>query len=150
MIGLAQSLKDARRRLGLTQQQVADELGVSRQAVTHWERGKPIDPDRLPRLSRLLGIELSTVGSRLQEPSGFRERAAGGGKRAVLCRVDAAVLDEAEAHGTDIAALLEHALVADNRTKRTIAWQRANREAIREANAELEQNGLWSDGLRLF
>jgi hypothetical protein len=29
-------------------------------------------------------------------------------------------------------------------------WRRANREAIREANEELAENGLWSEGLRLF
>ena len=29
-------------------------------------------------------------------------------------------------------------------------WRDDNREAIEEANAELGENGLWSDGLRPF
>ena len=37
-----------------------------------------------------------------------------------------------------------------DRAEELLRWREANREAIREANAELEQNGLWCADLRLF
>ncbi|MBN9019552.1 MAG: type II toxin-antitoxin system CcdA family antitoxin [Rhizobiales bacterium] len=72
------------------------------------------------------------------------------GKRAVNVSVRADLVDEAKALGTNMSAVLERALEAEHRQRRAERWREANREAIDEANAELERNGLWSDGLRLF
>jgi DNA-binding XRE family transcriptional regulator len=45
-------LMNARKALGLTQQQVADKLGVSRQTVVGWEKGAEIDEGRMDDVSR--------------------------------------------------------------------------------------------------
>ena len=47
-------LKEARRRAGLSQHEVAVEIQVSQQAIDQWERGKTVPrTEYLPRLSRL-------------------------------------------------------------------------------------------------
>ena len=38
-MGLGSSLYDARKKAGLSQEQVAERLGVSRQTVSKWENG---------------------------------------------------------------------------------------------------------------
>lgn len=45
-------LMNARKALGLTQQQIADRLGVSRQTVVGWESGREIDEARMDDVSR--------------------------------------------------------------------------------------------------
>ena len=54
-----EKLKCARKNAGLTQEQLADKLLVSRQAITKWEsdNGMP-DIENLRRLSKLLGVSL--------------------------------------------------------------------------------------------
>lgn len=71
-------------------------------------------------------------------------------KRAVNLSVRADLVEEAKALGTNISAVLEAALEVENRRRRAERWREENAAAIDEANAELERNGLWSDGLRLF
>ena len=39
-MALHDSLKDARNRMGMSQELVAEQLGISRQAVTKWELGQ--------------------------------------------------------------------------------------------------------------
>lgn len=55
-------LKSARKRAGLTQEQLAEKLLVSRQAITKWEtdRGMP-DIENLKQLSALLGISIDSL-----------------------------------------------------------------------------------------
>ena len=43
---------NARKALGLTQQQIADRLEVSRQTVVGWEKGAQIDESRMDDVSR--------------------------------------------------------------------------------------------------
>lgn len=43
---------NARKALGLTQQQIADKLGVSRQTVVGWEKGDEINEARMDGVSR--------------------------------------------------------------------------------------------------
>ena len=57
--------------------------------------------------------------------------------------------EEAREYGTNMSAVLERALNEEHRAKRRAEWQAKNENAIAEANAELAENGLWSDGLRL-
>lgn len=38
-MGFAQNLKAARKTLKLTQQEIADELGIDRSAIAHYEKG---------------------------------------------------------------------------------------------------------------
>ena len=56
---LGEKLKSARKSIGLTQEQLAKKLLVSRQAITKWEAGKGMpDIGNLKRLSRLLNVSM--------------------------------------------------------------------------------------------
>lgn len=54
---MARRLRELRAAAGMTQQEVADEIGVSRRAIWTWERGEaPRNPSTaLPALARLYG-----------------------------------------------------------------------------------------------
>lgn len=55
-------IREKRRELGLTQEQVAEALGVSAPAVNKWEKGSTVpDTAILPALARLLGVDLNTL-----------------------------------------------------------------------------------------
>ncbi len=55
-------IQEQRKQLGLTQEQVADYLGVSTPAVSKWEKGiTSPDIGLLPPLARLLKIDLNTL-----------------------------------------------------------------------------------------
>ena len=71
-------------------------------------------------------------------------------KRAVNVSIRADIVDEARVLGTNISAVVEQALVAENIDKRRDQWRTTNRKAIEEANQELAESGLWSDGMRTF
>ena len=71
-------------------------------------------------------------------------------KRAVNVSIRSELAEEAKAYGTNMSAVLERALDEEHREKRRAEWRAQNREAIEEANRELAEDGLWSDGLRLF
>lgn len=55
-------IRRLRRELGLTQLQLAGQLGVSDKAVSKWERGlgSP-EVSTLPRLSQVLGVDLARM-----------------------------------------------------------------------------------------
>jgi transcriptional regulator with XRE-family HTH domain len=46
-----------RRALGLTQSQLAKELGVAMQSVQTWEKGTQPHPRNLKRLAEVLGVD---------------------------------------------------------------------------------------------
>lgn len=55
-------IQQRRRALGLTQEQVAEYLGVTAPAVNKWEKGSTCpDIALLPPLARLLKIDLNTL-----------------------------------------------------------------------------------------
>ena len=55
-------VRERRKALGLTQEQVAEALGISAPAVNKWEREASLpDITLLPPLARLLGIDLNTL-----------------------------------------------------------------------------------------
>ena len=71
-------------------------------------------------------------------------------KGAVNISIRANIVDEARHLGTNISAVVEQALTTENIDRRC-DWRRAaNRDAIEEANQELADNGLWSDGMKTF
>ena len=70
-------------------------------------------------------------------------------KRAMNVSIPLELAEEAKAYGTNVSAVLERALEVEHRERRSEEWRKANRDAIREANEELAERGLWSDGLRL-
>lgn len=51
-----------RKKAGLTQQQVADELGISDSAVNQWEKGKSFPrTEFLPKLAKLYGCTVDEL-----------------------------------------------------------------------------------------
>lgn len=54
---LCEKLIDLRRKAGLSQEQIAQQLDVSRQAVSKWETGESLpDTNKLLAIGRLLGV----------------------------------------------------------------------------------------------
>ena len=61
-MGFAEHLVSLRRARGWSQEQLADYVGVSRQAVSKWESGRSTpDLDKLLALSSLFGIPLDAL-----------------------------------------------------------------------------------------
>lgn len=59
-----QTIREKRRELSLTQEQIAELLGVSTPAVNKWEKGSTYpDITLLPALARLLKTDLNTLMS---------------------------------------------------------------------------------------
>lgn len=73
---LGERIKYHRKRLGLTQEQLADRLGVSAQAVSKWENNQSCpDISILPELAELFGITVDELlGKERQGADGFREK----------------------------------------------------------------------------
>lgn len=73
---LGEKIKEARKGAGLTQEQLAKKLTVSRQAITKWESDKGIpDVENLKLLSKVLGVSVDYLlddGTKL-DMSVFRE-----------------------------------------------------------------------------
>lgn len=62
MAEIAETLKALREEHHLTQQELADALGVTRQSVSNWERGKNLpDIECIVHISETYGISLDTL-----------------------------------------------------------------------------------------
>jgi antitoxin CcdA len=80
------------------------------------------------------------------------------GKTTREVQIDADLLARAEQAGLDLAKTVDRALrralsitgEGPRDEERARRWREENAEAIAFNNAEIERNGLWSDGLRLF
>lgn len=69
MLNMNETIRARRRALGLTQEQMAERLGVSAAAVSKWELGASYpDITLLPALARLLGIDLNALLGFEREP----------------------------------------------------------------------------------
>lgn len=66
---VANNIKNARTKMNMTQMNLADEMGVSYQAVSNWERGNSMpDISKLPELCKILNISFEElVGERIPE-----------------------------------------------------------------------------------
>jgi antitoxin CcdA len=71
-------------------------------------------------------------------------------KKAVNVSIDGVLLQRAKMAGLNLSASLERGLRAEVASIEAKRWQLENAEAIAAWNKELEDNGLCSDGLRLF
>ena len=60
---LHEQIRIARERLGLTQEQLADKMRVSKTAVINWEEGSVPHKRRLLQLQEVLGITLYVTGT---------------------------------------------------------------------------------------
>ncbi len=59
---LAERIAQYRRQKGLSQETLAQQLGISRQSVSKWERGEALpETDKLPALAQALGVSLDTL-----------------------------------------------------------------------------------------
>ena len=61
-VKIANKLYDLRKKSGLSQEELADKIGVSRQAVSKWERAEASpDTDNLIMLSKVYGVTLDDI-----------------------------------------------------------------------------------------
>jgi antitoxin CcdA len=67
-------------------------------------------------------------------------------KKAVNLSVPADLVEEAKAKGVNLSALLEKALREDAARR----WREENAKGIADYNRHIEENGIWSDGLRTW
>ena len=71
-IEIANRLVKLRKENGLSQEELAAKIGISRQAVSKWERAEASpDTDNLILLARLYGISLDALLATVQMPSGI-------------------------------------------------------------------------------
>jgi antitoxin CcdA len=71
-------------------------------------------------------------------------------RKAVNLTMDAELLAKAKAEGLNLSAELDQRVRTRISTIEEERWKRDNADAIAAWNQELEENGLWSDGLRTF
>lgn len=60
-ISFGENLAKFRKRCGLTQQQLAQKLNVTPQAVSKWEKGSYPDSELLPSISGVLGVSIDSL-----------------------------------------------------------------------------------------
>jgi antitoxin CcdA len=71
-------------------------------------------------------------------------------KKAVNLSIDAELLAEAKAAGTNLSSVLETALGAELGEVRKRKWQSENRKATESMNEYVRKHGLWSDKYRTW
>ena len=71
-------------------------------------------------------------------------------KRSTNVSVRGDLLVAARKAGVDLSATLERALIEELAETKRRKWREDNREAITAYNEDVERNGVFSDGLRLF
>ncbi len=64
--------------------------------------------------------------------------------------LDEALVAEAKARGVNLSAVSERAIANETRDARMRQWAEDNREALEAWRKKIEEEGLWSDGLRHF
>jgi transcriptional regulator with XRE-family HTH domain len=58
---------------GLTQQNIADELGVENGTVIRWEKGGNIKSENLERIAKVLGVTVTDIYSYSENPTLLNE-----------------------------------------------------------------------------
>lgn len=72
------------------------------------------------------------------------------GKKPANVSINEGLLREAKALGINLSAALESALEIEVRARKRAQWLEENRDALEAYNRRIEQDGIWSDGLRGF
>ena len=73
---LGMTIQKERTRLGLSQEKLAEQVGVSRQAVSKWELDDAVpDTDKLVPLARALGLLVDALLGNLPEEAGEEDSA---------------------------------------------------------------------------
>jgi len=74
-IEIANRLVQLRKKNGLSQEELADKLGISRQAVSKWERAESSpDTDNLISISKLYNVSLDELLKTDENPDALRAR----------------------------------------------------------------------------
>jgi antitoxin CcdA len=73
-----------------------------------------------------------------------------GAKKAVNLSIDAELVAEAKAAGTNMSALLEKALKEELRERRWQKWREENGAALEAYDRHIEEDGLWADEFRTW
>lgn len=68
----------------------------------------------------------------------------------VSLTIDEALVAQAKAAGVNLSAVAEEAIRFKTRAEEMRQWSERNREALEAKARQVEEQGLWSDGLRLF
>jgi transcriptional regulator with XRE-family HTH domain len=74
-MGFPERLKELRESRGLSQEALADTLGIPRSSITHYEKSQLDDKERLPRRERLekiadyFGVSVDYLLGRTNDPS---------------------------------------------------------------------------------
>ena len=69
-MSFGQKLQMLRQRAGMSQDALAERLGVSRQAVSRWERDETMpDPDKIVALADLFGVTTDYLLGRSEQRS---------------------------------------------------------------------------------
>ena len=76
---LGNKLYELRKNAGLSQEELAEKLGVSRQAVSKWECGESLpDTDNLITISKLYGVSLDALVGNVPDEKQSAEKCANG------------------------------------------------------------------------
>lgn len=68
----------------------------------------------------------------------------------VSLTLDEALVAQAKAAGVNLSAVAEEAIRVRTRAEEMRQWSERNRKALEAKARQVEEQGLWSDGLRLF
>ncbi|MBQ7873972.1 MAG: helix-turn-helix transcriptional regulator [Oscillospiraceae bacterium] len=74
MTQIGKNIKNARKKLNITQEELAEKISVTRQAVSNWENGKTEpDIDTVTKIAQIFGISIDElVGGELNDPEKSR------------------------------------------------------------------------------
>jgi transcriptional regulator with XRE-family HTH domain len=82
MMMMPQRIRDARKAKGLTQEALAEILGVERPAISQWETGKTnVDPKNMKNLADALSVTVAYLSGEEDEPSNVSSPVSQSGQR---------------------------------------------------------------------
>lgn len=70
----SKQLQKLRKQSGITQEQLADKLGVTAQAVSKWENGSYPDGDLLPKIADIFDVSIDNLYGRGEEKCSFEQQ----------------------------------------------------------------------------
>lgn len=139
------SLRSWRKSSGLNAAQLAKKVGASVEAIYCYERGsRRPRPDIAQRIESVTNGEVTAAELLgLTVEKGVREDSP-------HFMPELSLNDEARELGLDPDVIAARAIEAAVKCKRMEAWIDDNKEAFSAHRRDVEENGLWSDGLRQF